>query len=255
MWNFFKRKKNKRPVVISPKPEHVAVIMDGNGRWANAHGLSRVAGHKRGVDAVKSLIKSCIEHEIPYLSIFAFSSENWSRPEQEVSALMELFLSALGKEAGQLAKNGIRLKIIGQREQFPRKVVDAMDAAEASTEHCQQMQVTVAASYGGHWDIVQSVRELAKMVASGELDAQAIDQQMIEKYLSTAGMPTPDLMIRTGGEQRISNFLIWQLAYTELYFSEKYWPEMDDVEFENALTHYQHRERRFGKISEQLTGS
>ena len=236
-------------------PAHVAIIMDGNGRWAKGKRLPRTAGHQQGVKTARAAIEFFARQGVKFLTLFAFSSENWSRPEQEVSALMELFLSALGKEAGQLAKNGIRLKIIGQREQFPRKVVDAMDAAEASTEHCQRMQVTVAASYGGHWDIVQSVRELAKMVASGELDEQAIDQQMIEKYLSTAGMPTPDLMIRTGGEQRISNFLIWQLAYTELYFSEKYWPEMDDVEFENALTHYQHRERRFGKISEQLTGS
>lgn len=233
----------------------MAIIMDGNGRWAKGKRLPRTAGHQQGVKTARAAIEFFARRGVKFLTLFAFSSENWNRPEQEVSALMELFLSALGKEAGQLAKNDIRLKIIGQREQFPAKVIAAMTAAEQSTAHCKQMQVTVAASYGGHWDIAQSVRQLAERVANGELPPQDIDQDLIEQSLSTANMPNPDLMIRTGGEQRISNFLIWQLAYTELYFTDKFWPAMDDVEFEKSLSHFQNRERRFGKISEQLTGS
>ncbi len=227
--------------------------MDGNGRWAKGKRLPRTAGHQQGVKTARAAIEFFARRGVKFLTLFAFSSENWNRPEQEVSALMELFLSALGKEAGQLAKNDIRLKIIGQREQFPDKVIAAMHAAEQSTAHCRQMQVTVAASYGGHWDIAQSVRKLGERIARGEVEPQAIDAGMIEQNLSTADMPDPDLMIRTGGEQRISNFLIWQLAYTEMFFSDKYWPQMDDAEFEEALDHFQHRERRFGKTSEQLT--
>jgi len=203
-------------------PTHVAIIMDGNGRWAKGRRLPRTAGHQQGVKTARAAIEFFARRGVKFLTLFAFSSENWNRPER-------------------------------QREQFPEKVIAAMAAAEESTAHCRQMQVTVAASYGGHWDIAQSVRKIAEKIATGEIDPQTIDADMIERSLSTADMPTPDLMIRTGGEQRISNFLIWQLAYTELYFTDKYWPQMDDAEFEKSLAHFQHRERRFGKTSEQLT--
>ena len=233
-------------------PQHVAIIMDGNGRWAKDKHMPRSAGHKKGVDVARTAIEYFARAGVRYLTMFAFSSENWNRPEQEVSALMDLFLSALGKEAGQLAENNIRLRILGDQSRFPDKVADAMQAAEASTRHCDQMEVLIAANYGGHWDITQSVRELAEQVKQGTLEPADISATLIEDGLSTGDVPAPDLMIRTGGEYRISNFLVWQLAYTELYFTELYWPQMDAEQFGIALEYYQDRERRFGKTSEQL---
>lgn len=235
-----------------PIPQHVAIIMDGNGRWAKSKHLPRTAGHKKGVDIARTAIEYFARAGVRYLTLFAFSSENWNRPEQEVSALMDLFLTALGKEAGQLAENNIRLRIIGDRSRFPDKVAAAMQAAEKSTDGCDQMNVLIAANYGGHWDIVQSARDLAQQVKEGRLQPEDITEQLLESRLSTAEIPAPDLMIRTGGEYRISNFLVWQLAYTELYFTDLYWPQMTEDEFGLAIEHFQQRERRYGKISEQL---
>lgn len=236
----------------SSPPQHVAIIMDGNGRWAKSKHLPRSAGHKKGVDVARNAIEYFARAGVRYLTLFAFSSENWNRPEQEVSALMDLFLSALGKEAGQLAENNIRLRILGDQSRFPEKVAKAMQTAEESTQHCDQMQVLIAANYGGHWDITQSVRRLAEQVQQGLLQPDDITSTLIEDGLSTGNVPAPDLMIRTGGEYRISNFLVWQLAYTEFYFTDLYWPQMDDDQFAAALDYYQDRERRFGKTSEQL---
>ncbi len=236
----------------SHPPQHVAIIMDGNGRWAKDKHMPRSAGHKKGVDVARNAIEYFARAGVRYLTLFAFSSENWNRPEQEVSALMDLFLSALGKEAGQLAENNIRLRILGDQSRFPEKVAKAMQAAEESTRHCDQMQVLIAANYGGHWDITQSVRQLAEQVKQGTLQPADISSTLIEEGLSTGEVPAPDLMIRTGGEYRISNFLVWQLAYTELYFTDLYWPQMDAEQFGVALEYYQDRERRFGKTSEQL---
>ncbi len=233
-------------------PQHVAIIMDGNGRWAKSKHLPRSAGHKKGVDVARTAIEYFARAGVRYLTLFAFSSENWNRPEKEVSALMDLFLSALGKEAGQLAENNIRLRILGDQSRFPEKVAKAMQAAEDSTQHCDQMQVLIAANYGGHWDITQSVQRLAEQVQQGSLQPDEITSNLIEDGLSTGDVPAPDLMIRTGGEYRISNFLVWQLAYTELYFTDLYWPQMDADQFGSALEYYQDRERRFGKTSEQL---
>ncbi len=236
----------------SPTPQHVAIIMDGNGRWAKTKHLPRTAGHKKGVDVARTAIEYFARAGVRYLTLFAFSSENWNRPETEVSALMDLFLTALGKEAGQLAENNIRVRILGDRNKFPEKVAEAMQSAEEATTDCEQMQLLIAANYGGHWDITQSVRQLAEQVKQGKLDPQDITSASIESRLSTADMPAPDLMIRTGGECRISNFLVWQLAYTELYFTDLFWPQMNAEQFALALEYYQERERRFGKISEQL---
>lgn len=233
-------------------PQHVAIIMDGNGRWAKGKHLPRTAGHKKGVDIARTAIEYFARAGVRNLTLFTFSSENWNRPEQEVSALMDLFMSAFSKEAGQLAENNIRLRVIGDRSRFPEKVIAAMQAAEKSTEHCDQMNVLIAANYGGHWDIVQSVQRLAQQVKDDQLQPEDISEQLLEGGLSTHDVPAPDLMIRTGGECRISNFLVWQLAYTELYFTDLYWPQMTEQEFGLAIEHFQQRERRFGKISEQL---
>lgn len=233
-------------------PQHVAIIMDGNGRWAKSKHLPRTAGHKQGVDTARDAIEYFARAGVRYLTLFAFSSENWNRPETEVSALMDLFLSAFSKEAGQLAENNIRLRVIGDRSRFPAKVSASMDSAEQSTAHCDQMQVLIAANYGGHWDITQAVQKLAEEVSKGVLKPEDISEQMIASHLCAADVPAPDLMIRTGGESRISNFLVWQLAYSELYFTDLYWPQMNSEEFSAALEYFSSRERRFGKISEQL---
>ncbi len=238
--------------VITPKPEHVAVIMDGNGRWANSQGLSRVAGHKRGVDSVKSLIKSCIEHEIPYLSIFAFSSENWNRPESEVSALMELLGNALETQTKKLNENGVRLQLLGDMSRFSDKIQKLAKQSEEATATNDTLVFNVAINYGGRWDIAQACRALALKVASGELDADDIDEHLINEHVSTAGMPDPDLFIRTSGEYRISNFLLWQAAYSEFYFTDVLWPDFDEHEFTDALIKYTNRDRRFGNAVDKV---
>lgn len=233
-------------------PRHVAVIMDGNNRWARKRLLPGVAGHKAGVDSVRAAIEACGNAGVEILTLFAFSSENWARPREEVSALMELFLNALRKEVRKLHENGIRLRIIGERSRFSAELQQAMADAEALTANGQRMTLVVAANYGGQWDITQACQQLAGQVQAGQLAAEQIDAQRLQAALSTADWPLPDLCIRTGGERRISNFMLWQLAYAELYFSDLYWPDFKQDAMQAALADFAARQRRFGKTSEQI---
>ncbi|MGY8810055.1 MAG: polyprenyl diphosphate synthase [Pseudomonadales bacterium] len=233
-------------------PQHVAIIMDGNNRWARKRFLPGVAGHKAGVDAVKAMIEVCIEEGVQVLTLFAFSSENWRRPEDEVGALMELFLGALRREVRKLRENGVRLQIIGDRSRFAPELQQAMAKAEETTAGGRRLTLAIAANYGGQWDVTQAVRQLAAEVATGVRDASGITEQDIEARLTTANLPPPDLCIRTGGEKRISNFLLWQFAYTEFYFSDLYWPDFKQDALRDALADFSCRQRRFGKTSEQV---
>ena len=230
-------------------PQHIAIVMDGNGRWAKKRFLPRVAGHVRGVEAIRRTIEGCIVRNIPYLTVFAFSSENWKRPDEEVNFLMNLFLSSLEKETGKLHANDIRLKVVGDLSRFDAPLQKAIAAAEEKTSDNSKLTLTVCANYGGRWDILQAARRM-----SGEgLDVNDMTQERLSSFLALSYAPDPDLFIRTGGETRISNFLLWQLAYSELYFTETFWPDFDDGELEKAIMSFQSRERRFGKTSEQLT--
>lgn len=251
MTRFPMNKKNPAgsPAVV---PRHIAIIMDGNNRWARKRLMPGVAGHKAGVDAVKAMIEVCVEDGVEVLTLFAFSSENWQRPEEEVGALMELFLGALRREVRKLGENGVRLRIIGDRSRFSRDIQQAMADAEQQTAHCSRLTLVVAANYGGQWDMAQAARSLAEDVARGERMPGSIDEQAIEQRLSTSGLPLPDLCIRTGGEKRISNFLLWQLAYAELYFSDLYWPDFKQAALRDAMHDFAGRQRRFGKTSEQI---
>jgi undecaprenyl diphosphate synthase len=233
-------------------PRHVAVIMDGNGRWAKARGLPRIAGHRKGVERVRDLVAACGDHGIGYLTLFAFSSENWRRPEQEVRLLMELFMTALEREAQKLHKNQIRFRVIGDVETLGTSLANAIRAAETLTAGNQRLHLTIAANYGGRWDIARAAQELARRCQRGELDPAQITPEGLEPFLSLSGIPEPDLFIRTGGEQRISNFLLWQLAYTELYFTPTLWPEFDRDQFQQALASYAGRQRRFGHTGDQI---
>lgn len=233
-------------------PRHVAIIMDGNNRWARRRLLPGVAGHKAGVDAVRAVIEVCAEAGVEVLTLFAFSSENWQRPDDEVGALMELFLGALRREVRRLDANDIRLRIIGDRSRFHPELQAAMARAEAITADNSRCVLQIAANYGGQWDITQAARRLAEEVAAGTLAAEAIDAGLLQARLATGELPPPDLCIRTGGEYRISNFLLWQLAYAELYFSELLWPDFKHEAMRQALASYATRQRRFGKTSEQV---
>jgi len=237
-----------------PVPQHIAIIMDGNGRWAKQRHQPRFMGHRAGVKAVENIVKYCAENDIGVLSLFAFSSENWRRPSKEVTLLMELFALALKQHAKRLHKNNIRLKIIGDLSKFSAKLQEKIKQAEQLTEQNTGLTVNVAANYGGHWDVTQSVQQLAAKVLAGEIKPEDITEQDIAKGLTTADLPDPDLFIRTGGEQRVSNFLLWQLAYTEFYFTETLWPDFDDLELSKAISSFCQRERRFGKTSEQIQG-
>ena len=231
-------------------PRHVAVIMDGNGRWAKKRFLPRVAGHVKGVELVREMVRSCLERGIRYLTLFAFSSENWRRPADEVSLLMELFVKALQQEVDKLDRNGVRLRVIGDLQRFDPKLQQLIRGAEEKTAHNDRLDLTIAANYGGRWDIMQAVN---RMLAAQPDKLAAWEEGDLEPYLSMQFAPEPDLFIRTGGEERISNFLLWQLAYTELYFTPTLWPDFDAAEFDKAIASYQQRERRFGRTSEQLT--
>lgn len=233
-------------------PQHVAVIMDGNGRWARSRGLPRVAGHRQGSESVRTLVQTCGERGIPYLTLFAFSSENWRRPESEVKLLLELFLMTLDREVRKLHANGVRFRVIGDIERFGQKLATRIREAETLTRDNGRLTLTIAANYGGRWDIAQAARQLATAAARGEIDPASIVPESLEPYLSMTGLPEPDLFIRTGGEQRISNFLLWQLAYTELYFTPALWPDFDSAQFELALTSFAQRQRRFGQTGEQV---
>ncbi len=236
-------------------PEHIAVIMDGNGRWARKRFLPRVAGHKRGVETVRELVKLCAQKNVKFLTLFAFSSENWRRPEEEVSFLMGLFMDALKREVIKLHDNNIRLRLIGDRSRFHSDLVAQIEASERLTANNTGLTLTIAANYGGRWDILQAVNKLQKHALEAKQRAASgdITEDDLAAHLSMSYAPEPDLFVRTGGEKRVSNFLLWQLAYTEFYFTDTLWPDFNAKEFEAAIQSYQQRERRFGRTSEQLT--
>ncbi|HEX7054138.1 MAG TPA: polyprenyl diphosphate synthase [Burkholderiales bacterium] len=232
-------------------PRHVAIIMDGNGRWARQRLLPRIAGHRRGVEAVRASVENCAARGVEYLTLFAFSSENWRRPAEEVALLMQLFQNALSNEVERLHKNGVRLKVVGDIRRFDAKIRRLIEQGERLTARNDRLTLTIAANYGGRWDILQAVNRLLAEHRS----PASVDEQTLAPYLAMSHAPEPDLFIRTGGEQRISNFLLWQLAYTELYFTETLWPDFDAAALDQAIASYRARERRFGRTSEQVAAS
>ncbi len=233
-------------------PQHVAIIMDGNGRWAKSQGMARVFGHNKGVDSVRQATEAAAELGIKYLTLYAFSTENWNRPQQEVDALMELLVNTIAKETDTLMKNNVRLLTIGDTNRLPERTREIFKACMEKTQSNNGLQLIIALSYSSRWEITEAVKLIADKVKQGQLDISSIDQQTISRHLNTASFPDPDLLIRTSGELRISNFLLWQLAYTELYFTDCLWPEFTKEEFYKALVNYQQRERRFGKTSDQI---
>ncbi len=233
-------------------PRHIAIIMDGNGRWAQKRFMPRAVGHQAGVKAVRKIVEYCASHHIEVLTLFAFSSENWRRPEAEVSLLMSLFMATLQREINKLDRNNIRLLFIGDRSAFSDKLQHKMAEGEAQTKNNKALTLVIAANYGGHWDMCQDFLQVQKKMVIGELKAEDINEQLINQYLSTYGLPDPDLFIRTGGEQRVSNFMLWQLAYAELYFTATLWPDFDQNSLEDAIKSFRSRQRRFGHTSEQV---
>lgn len=243
---------SKNTVLPKILPQHIAIVMDGNGRWAKKRLLPRQAGHLEGVKALKRVIQACCEFEVQTLTVFAFSSENWQRPEKEVNALMELFISCLQDEVEPLHENDIRINFLGAIERFQPKLRDNIQAAQKLTQHNNKLILNVALSYGGRWDIAQACRKLCKKVQTGEIDSHNVDESLLSQHLTTHPFDEPDLFIRTAGEQRLSNFLIWQLAYTELYFTDVLWPDFDAEKLENAIEHFSYRQRKFGLTQEQV---
>lgn len=235
-------------------PRHVAIVMDGNGRWAKARLMPRIIGHQRGVESVRKVIRACNQAGVECLTLFAFSSENWKRPLEEVSGLMALFMLVLERETAGLIRHQVRLRFIGDRSAFSASLQEKIIYVEDQTRHCTGMVLLIAANYGGRWDILQATQKIAAKLAKGELSAEQLTERDLDQEMSTFGLPEPDLFIRTGGEQRISNFLLWQLAYTELYFTDKLWPEFDEQALQDAFKAYAHRQRRFGMTSEQIQG-
>ncbi|MBB1485041.1 isoprenyl transferase [Oceanospirillum sediminis] len=239
---------------IKNVPRHIAIIMDGNNRWAKKRFLPGIAGHKAGADAVRSVIRACMQQKVEVLTLFAFSSENWQRPPQEVNALMELFLLSLRREVKQLHKHNIRLNVIGEKSAFSDEIQLAIADAEALTSGNTALCLNIAANYGGRWDIVHAARLLAQQVAEGHLTPDQITEDLFDQSVSLCDLPAPDLCIRTAGEQRISNFLLWQFAYTEFYYSPLLWPDFREEALVEAIADYSGRQRRFGKTSEQVEG-
>ncbi len=233
-------------------PQHVAVIMDGNGRWARRRGLPRQAGHQAGIKPVRMMVEHCARQGVRTLTVFAFSSENWQRPREEVSCLMSLFIDALEREVAELDENGIRLNFIGDLESLDPRLRQATHMAELRTARNTRMQLVVAVAYGGRWDITQAARKLAVEAAAGRLDPASIDESALSGALTTAGLPAVDLLIRTGGEKRISNFLLWDLAYSEVFFSDVLWPDFENAELDRAFEFYAQRQRRFGRTGDQV---
>ena len=233
---------------VSKVPRHVAIIMDGNGRWATRRFLPRVAGHVKGVEAVRGVVEACVTRGVEYLTLFAFSSENWRRPAEEVSLLMKLFVTALEREVAKMHANNIRLKVVGDLSRFDPKLQDMIAAAERKTAGNTRLTVTVCANYGGRWDIMQATSRMMK----AHPGVTEFTEEQLAEHLAMAYAPEPDLFIRTGGEQRISNFLLWQLAYSELYFTDIFWPDFSAESLDAAIASYQSRERRFGRTGEQL---
>jgi undecaprenyl diphosphate synthase len=246
---------HERDKVFSVTPKHIAVVMDGNGRWAKKRFLPRTAGHKAGVKATRMLVENCTQHNIKALTIFAFSSENWNRPEKEVSGLMSLFVATLGSEMKKLHKQNVRVRFIGDCSRFSKKLQDGIANAEKMTESNTGLNLSIAANYGGRWDIVNTCKKIVRRVLSGEISEDDITESMFADEIDIAGLPDPDLLIRTGGESRMSNFLIWHLAYTELYFSDVLWPDFNAKELEKSLEWFSTRQRRFGKTSRQIQNS
>jgi len=233
-------------------PRHIAVVMDGNGRWANKRLLPRAAGHKAGVGSTRKIVERCAKKNVEALTIFAFSSENWSRPKAEVSALMSLFVSTIMVEVNKLHKKNVRVKFIGERTRFSDKLQKSISSAEALTGDNTGLQLNIAANYGGRWDVVNACKIIAEQVKDNKVAVNDIDEELFNSFMALSELPAPDLFIRTGGEKRISNFLIWQLAYSELYFVDTLWPDFSDKDLDLALDWYASRQRRFGKTGEQL---
>lgn len=246
MFNFFRPLQAKEALL--EKPKHIAIVMDGNGRWAKKRLMPRIAGHKRGLESVRTVITQCQKLNIPFLTLFAFSTENWLRPSQEVNFLMSLFQESIKKESSALIKHNIRFKLIGDRKPFPKKLIDKIKELERVTEKNTGLTLSVAVNYGGRWDIVNAINIYQKETHFKKL----LTQKSLIQNLSLNYAPDPDLLIRTGGEKRISNFLIWQFSYTELYFTETLWPDFNERALMTALFEFQKRERRYGKTSEQL---
>lgn len=238
--------------VTGATPTHVAIVMDGNGRWAHARLLPRTAGHAKGVQSVRRAVETCGAAGVKYLTLFAFSSENWRRPADEVSLLMRLFVQALEREVARLQDQGVRLHVVGDLSAFEPKLQELIAQAQQKTAHNDKLHLTIAANYGGRWDILQATRALLLARPDLAADPSGLDETSLAPYLSMAWAPEPDLFIRTGGEQRISNFLIWQMAYTELYFTDCYWPDFGETELSHSFEWYRTRERRFGRTSAQV---
>ena len=243
----------KEQINIERLPRHIAIIMDGNGRWAKEHGKPRLFGHRNAIQSVREVNEACAELGVEYLTLYAFSTENWNRPGDEVSGLMTLLSQTIKKETSTLLKNGIRLNVIGDTDRMSQGIRDELFRAIETTSQGTRMDLILALSYSGRWDIANASRKMAQAVKDGVLQPDDITENTVANYLSTAGIPDPELLIRTSGELRISNFLMWQLAYSELYFTPKYWPDFRKDDLYEAIIDYQHRERRFGKTSEQLS--
>ncbi|MCP4521867.1 MAG: isoprenyl transferase [Cytophagales bacterium] len=233
-------------------PKHVAIIMDGNGRWAKKVGALRAFGHKNGVNTVRTTVEACVELGIKNLTLYAFSTENWNRPKLEINALMQLLVSSLEKEIDELDKQGVFINTIGEMDKLPGNCSKALSRAKAQTKNNTQLTLTLALSYSGRWDLTNAIQSIAEKVSEGALSPQEIDQEIIQEHLSTAHLHEPELLIRTSGEMRISNFLLWEIAYSEIYVTETLWPDFSKEEFFKAIIDYQNRERRFGKTSEQI---
>jgi len=261
------KKKNKLKVRLTEKekraieevkakgniPKHIAIIMDGNGRWAKKRNLPRVAGHQRGVETVRIIVETCVGLGVDVLTLYTFSTENWKRPKEEVSTLMKLIVKSLKKETDELNKNNIRLTTIGDKNSLPEIVQKELDNAIAKTANNSKMILNLALSYGGRWELVEAVKNISAQVLTGKISIDAINEELISKNLTTAGLPNPDLLIRSGGEFRISNFLLWQIAYSEIYVTDTLWPDFRCKQLLDAIRDYQKRERRFGLVSEQIS--
>jgi undecaprenyl diphosphate synthase len=242
----------KEQIDISKVPQHVAVIMDGNGRWAAQRGNDRIFGHEHGIEAVRASIKAATEVNCKYLTLYAFSTENWNRPRLEVEALMTLLVRVIKSESDDLLKNNVRIKVIGDLKSLPSRVAREVEKIEAKLSGNNGLTVIMALSYSSKWEIINAVKSIASDVKKGKIEPENISQELFDSYLSTANIPDPELMIRTSGERRLSNFLLWQLAYSELYFTAKLWPDFSEEDFWEAIYSFQQRERRFGKTSDQI---
>ncbi|WP_165020187.1 isoprenyl transferase [Dysgonomonas sp. ZJ279] len=233
-------------------PQHIAIIMDGNGRWAKQQGLDRVMGHKEGVSAVRRIIEAATKVGVPYLTLYTFSTENWHRPEEEVKALMSLMIQAVVRETPDLIKNDVRIKTIGDLDRLPEDTRKALEQCMEDTSHCTKLTAVLALSYSSKWEITRAMKNIVSDIKAGKIKEEDIKEELIDEYLTTKDIPDPDILIRTGGEKRISNFLLWQIAYSELYFTDQLWPDFNEDSLYQSIVDYQNRERRFGKTSEQV---